>query len=165
MRGRPHVHPERQCRIPSGPVACTLRVGTNLRRDRCEPRLSDHGGHADGGGCRQSCPRQPVFGRRRGPNQVLRWIPGLDARPSEGCKTRSRPLAHRMPSWCEEDEVYLHFPNGVARSKLTNDYLDRTLGTVSTVRNWRTVCKLHEMAVRAELEHCPVRIVSPRDDD
>ena len=44
------------------------------------------------------------------------------------------------------DEVYLHFPNGVARSKLTNDYLDRTLGTVSTIRNWRTVCKLHEMA-------------------
>ena len=38
------------------------------------------------------------------------------------------------------DEVYLHFPNGVARSKLTNDYLDRTLGTVSTIRNWRTVC-------------------------
>ena len=47
------------------------------------------------------------------------------------------------------DEVYLHFPNGVARSKLTNDYLDRTLGTVSTIRNWRTVCKLHEMASRA----------------
>ena len=44
------------------------------------------------------------------------------------------------------DEVYLHFPNGVARSKLTNNYLDRTLGTVSTFRNWRTVCKLHEMA-------------------
>ena len=44
------------------------------------------------------------------------------------------------------DEVYLHFPNGVARSKLTNAYFDRTLGTVSTVRNWRTVCKLHEMA-------------------
>ena len=47
------------------------------------------------------------------------------------------------------DEVYLHFPNGVARSKLTNNYLDRTLGTVSTIRNWRTVCKLHEMASRA----------------
>ena len=43
-------------------------------------------------------------------------------------------------------EVYLHFPNGVARSKLTNVYFDRTLGTVSTVRNWRTVCKLQEMA-------------------
>ena len=44
------------------------------------------------------------------------------------------------------DEVYLHFPAGVARSKLTNGYFDRTLGTVCTIRNWRTVCKLHEMA-------------------
>lgn len=36
-------------------------------------------------------------------------------------------------------EIYLHLPNGGARSKLTNDYFDRTLGTVSTIRNWRTV--------------------------
>ena len=44
------------------------------------------------------------------------------------------------------DVIYLHFPDGVARSKLSNDYFDRTLGTVCTLRNWRTVCKLHEMA-------------------
>lgn len=43
-------------------------------------------------------------------------------------------------------EVYLHFPAGVARSKLDNAYFDRTLGTVCTIRNWRTVCRLHEMA-------------------
>ena len=36
-------------------------------------------------------------------------------------------------------------PNGMARTKLTNAYLDKTLGTVSTVRNWRTVLKLVEM--------------------
>jgi len=39
-------------------------------------------------------------------------------------------------------EVYLSLPNGVARTKITNDYLDRTLGTRSTVRNWRTVLRL-----------------------
>ncbi len=39
-------------------------------------------------------------------------------------------------------EVYLHYPNGVARSKLTNAYLDRTLSTVSTVRNWNTLMKV-----------------------
>ncbi|MCY4113353.1 MAG: DUF1697 domain-containing protein [Chloroflexi bacterium] len=43
-------------------------------------------------------------------------------------------------------EVYLHFPNGTARSKLTVDYFDRTLGTTITIRNWRTVGKLLEMA-------------------
>ncbi len=44
------------------------------------------------------------------------------------------------------NEVYLHFPAGVARSKLDNAYFDRTLNTVCTIRNWRTVCRLHEMA-------------------
>jgi uncharacterized protein (DUF1697 family) len=42
-------------------------------------------------------------------------------------------------------EVYLHLPNGVARSKLTNDYFDSKLATTSTGRNWRTVIKLFEM--------------------
>ncbi len=36
-------------------------------------------------------------------------------------------------------EVYLYYPNGLARSKMTNGYFDRGLKTVSTVRNWRTV--------------------------
>ena len=43
-------------------------------------------------------------------------------------------------------EVYLHLPNGVGRSKLTNAYLDARLGTVSTLRNWRTVLTLLGMA-------------------
>lgn len=43
-------------------------------------------------------------------------------------------------------EVYMHFSNGVARSKLTNAWLDKGLDTISTSRNWRTVQKLLEMA-------------------
>ena len=43
-------------------------------------------------------------------------------------------------------EVYLHLPNGVARTKLTNRYFDTALATVSTIRNWRTVLKLVELA-------------------
>jgi uncharacterized protein (DUF1697 family) len=39
-------------------------------------------------------------------------------------------------------EVYLRLPNGVARTKLTNAYFDKTLGTVSTLRNWRTLLEL-----------------------
>jgi uncharacterized protein (DUF1697 family) len=39
-------------------------------------------------------------------------------------------------------ELYLHLPNGVARTRLTNAYLDATLGTTSTLRNWRTVVEL-----------------------
>lgn len=43
-------------------------------------------------------------------------------------------------------DVYLHLPNGVADSKLTNAWFDSRLKTVSTGRNWRTVLKLLEMA-------------------
>ena len=43
-------------------------------------------------------------------------------------------------------EVYLHLPNGMARTKLTNAYFDSKLKTTSTARNWNTVAKLVEMA-------------------
>jgi len=43
-------------------------------------------------------------------------------------------------------EIYLRLPNGVARTKLTNAYLDSRLGTTSTMRNWRTTCRLLELA-------------------
>ncbi|MBX3271459.1 MAG: DUF1697 domain-containing protein [Sandaracinaceae bacterium] len=36
-------------------------------------------------------------------------------------------------------EVYLYYPHGSGRSKLDNGYLERALGTASTMRNWRTV--------------------------
>lgn len=46
-------------------------------------------------------------------------------------------------------EVYLHLPNGVARSKLTNAYFDSRLGTTSTMRNWKTVLTLLELTASA----------------
>ena len=42
-------------------------------------------------------------------------------------------------------EVYLHYPNGSGRSKLTLDYLERVLGVRATARNWNTVTKLLAM--------------------
>lgn len=42
--------------------------------------------------------------------------------------------------------IYLHLPNGVARTKLTNSYFDRALGTVATVRNHRTLDALVALA-------------------
>ena len=42
-------------------------------------------------------------------------------------------------------EVYLFCPNGLGRTKLTNAYFDRALGTTSTGRNWRTVTTLAAM--------------------
>ena len=43
-------------------------------------------------------------------------------------------------------EIFLHCPNGLARTRLTNSYFDSKLATTSTVRNWRTVLTLLTMA-------------------
>jgi uncharacterized protein (DUF1697 family) len=55
--------------------------------------------------------------------------------------TRSTPDAFSVRG----AEVYLHLPNGAARTKLTNAYFDSQLATVSTGRNWRTVTALLKM--------------------
>lgn len=39
-------------------------------------------------------------------------------------------------------EVYLSYPKGSGRSRLTLDYLERQLGVTGTARNWRTVTRL-----------------------
>jgi uncharacterized protein (DUF1697 family) len=41
--------------------------------------------------------------------------------------------------------IYLHLPNGMARTKLTNAYFDSKLSTICTARNWATVLKLSAM--------------------
>jgi uncharacterized protein (DUF1697 family) len=42
-------------------------------------------------------------------------------------------------------EIYLRLPNGMGRTKLSNQYFDSKLATVSTARNWRTVTTLLEL--------------------
>jgi len=43
-------------------------------------------------------------------------------------------------------ELYLHYPKGYGRSKLTNAYFEKQLGVVATTRNWKTVTTLAELA-------------------
>jgi uncharacterized protein (DUF1697 family) len=42
--------------------------------------------------------------------------------------------------------VYLCCPNGFGRTKLSNAWFDSKLKTVSTIRNWRTVLTLRDLA-------------------
>ena len=42
-------------------------------------------------------------------------------------------------------EIYLRYPNGAGRSKLTLDYFERRLGVAGTARNWNTLLKLVEL--------------------
>ena len=45
-------------------------------------------------------------------------------------------------------EVYLHYPNGSGRSKMTIQVFEKPLGVHLTSRNWNTVLKLRELAAR-----------------
>lgn len=44
------------------------------------------------------------------------------------------------------DALWIHFANGVARSKLTPALLERLVGSPVTLRNWRTAVELERMA-------------------
>jgi uncharacterized protein (DUF1697 family) len=43
-------------------------------------------------------------------------------------------------------EIFIHYPNGSGRSKLTLDWFERELGVAGTARNWNTLFKLQELA-------------------
>ncbi len=67
----------------------------------------------------------------------------LAGAPAPGAVTKLDP-ARSPPDEFEvgDREVYLRYPNGSGRSKLTIDYFERTLGTSATARNWNTVTKV-----------------------
>jgi uncharacterized protein (DUF1697 family) len=44
--------------------------------------------------------------------------------------------------------VYLYLPHGYGRTKLSNAYIERSLGAAATTRNWRTVLALAAMSAR-----------------
>jgi uncharacterized protein (DUF1697 family) len=45
----------------------------------------------------------------------------------------------------ESRQLYVVYPDGIGRSKLTNGLIEKKLGTRVTGRNWNTVLKLGEM--------------------
>jgi len=69
--------------------------------------------------------------------------------------TAARQQARAIKSEVEElhidaRELYIYYPNGMARPKLSLPFVEKTLQTVGTSRNWNTVRKLLEMAEKLE---------------
>ncbi len=71
----------------------------------------------------------------------------LVGRPSSA-QVSSLDPERSPPDECvaHDRELYLRCPNGLARTKFTSTYLDRTLGTTTTIRNWRTTRALLDLA-------------------
>ncbi|MFC0508278.1 DUF1697 domain-containing protein [Micromonospora costi] len=87
----------------------------------------------------------PYAGREDDPTKLL--VAFLRAAPE-----RSRVDALTVPGGetaaftVTGREVYLHYPDGYGRSKLSNAYLEKKLGVVSTTRNWKSVRALADLA-------------------
>lgn len=41
--------------------------------------------------------------------------------------------------------IYVYYENGQAKTKFTNNYIEKKLKTISTIRNWNTIEKVYEM--------------------
>ncbi len=48
--------------------------------------------------------------------------------------------------WFSEKAIYLYCPKGYGKTKLTNNFLEKTLNVVATTRNWKTTSKLFAIA-------------------
>lgn len=72
----------------------------------------------------------------------------LDVPPKERLATldpkRSPPDELKVSK--TNSELYISYATGSARSKITNAWLDSTLKTVSTLRNWNTVLALQKIS-------------------
>jgi uncharacterized protein (DUF1697 family) len=83
------------------------------------------------------------------PAKLLVWF--LAADPGD----EARQKARAVPAGTEEvhttaRELYIYFPDGLARPKLSMTAVERCLKVAGTGRNWNTVEKLAEIAERMD---------------
>ncbi|MGZ4388323.1 MAG: DUF1697 domain-containing protein [Gaiellaceae bacterium] len=77
------------------------------------------------------------------------YVGFLAADPDPGGAERLAELAGDDELAVVGRDVFLRYPNGVQGARLTGPLLERHLGTPGTVRNWRTVAKLAELAAES----------------
>lgn len=67
----------------------------------------------------------------------------LKGRPKPGVRAVLRQaIKGRERFHLEERQVYIVYPDGIGRSKLTMTIIEKALGVVGTARNWNTVMKV-----------------------
>lgn len=71
----------------------------------------------------------------------------LAAEPSSDLLTKLEAIDYGEDQFkVVADRMYLYFPNGYGRTKLTNTVVEKKLQVAATTRNWRTVNKLLDLA-------------------
>jgi uncharacterized protein (DUF1697 family) len=82
------------------------------------------------------------------PTKETKWVmvmflatPPTSTAEKELMRTYSGPEEFRVV----DREMYIYYPTGSGRSKLTGTLIEKKLETVGTARNWNTVLKLQSM--------------------
>lgn len=89
--------------------------------------------------------RGPVLSARADPSKLLvMFLADVPAPAAQAALMK----AHKGPEMLElrGPEVYLYYPDGVGRSKLSGAVLEDRLGVSGTARNWNTLTKMLEVA-------------------
>jgi uncharacterized protein (DUF1697 family) len=93
------------------------------------------------------------FANRRGIDPSKFLVTFLAEDPSmEGREQVLKIKAEPEELFIDGREVYIYFPNGIARPKLSWATIAKALGTSGTARNWNSVRKLLEIAEKLEAE-------------
>jgi uncharacterized protein (DUF1697 family) len=84
-------------------------------------------------------------------NPVRLHVAFMDRAPARGAVAELDPERSPPDAFAvRRREIYLHFPGGSGRSKLTIGYFEKRLGVRATARNWKTVTKLLELTRELE---------------
>jgi uncharacterized protein (DUF1697 family) len=91
------------------------------------------------------------FASREGIEPAKLLVHFLEREPEAAARGKLQSLPPAPEEWrLDGRELYVYFPNGQARPKLSMAQVDRALAVPGTGRNWNTVLRLLEMAERLE---------------
>jgi|SRR5579863_8698766 len=97
------------------------------------------------------------FAARRGLDPAKLLVTFLNGHPSPEARQKALSIkAEPEELRIDGRELYIYFPNGMARPKLSLASLERTLQVSGTGRNWNSVVNLLELAESLEASSSPL---------
>lgn len=93
------------------------------------------------------------FAKRRGIDPKKLLVTFLAEDPGEDARTIVRKLKTEPEElWIDGREMYMYFPNGMARPKISWSAIEKILKTSGTGRNWNSVTNMLQIAEKLEVE-------------
>jgi uncharacterized protein (DUF1697 family) len=93
------------------------------------------------------------FAKRRGIEPKKLLVTFLAADPGEDARILLRKIKTEPEElWIDGREMYVYYPNGMARPKLAWPAIERVLKTSGTGRNWNSVINMLQIAEKLEAE-------------